>query len=64
MLTSPAYLEVFTGLGQSFALPTHLSESLECFTCELFGEKCLSIDEARYFLFCLGSNDEFKLPPT
>ena len=58
------YQEAFKNLGQDFNVSDDVRASLEDFVCKLYGQRCSSVNEARYILFCLKPLDEKSLPPT
>ena len=57
------YHEPFKNLGQDFNVSDDVRASLEEFVCELYGQRCSSVNEARYILLCLKPFDEKSLPP-
>ena len=52
LITSDEYIDLFKNFGQQWQVNKDEMATLECFTCELYGQKKTSINDVRYNLYC------------
>lgn len=64
MQEHPTFVETFSDLGRSSAIPENLVSSLNAFVCSLYGDKAsTNVNDCRYNLFKSGKCSDDALPP-